>query len=162
MKTNLKIQGEVELSRTEISQAIIEYLAKHHNYKASKVVYEWRTGVDHPFAIVEVAGTVDQDPSIPSYHVDKKQTREQHSPRKMENIGVFDTMRSILNEYFIKNDKKETLVQYKHFREDILFFFPKMDDKKLRIYLSDKRQFTSNMIWNPKLNQIVVRSIINH
>lgn len=158
MKTDLQVSGRAELTHDDVTKAIIEYLGNHFNYKVDKVIYPNQVIT----AIAQISGTTTPREEVPCFEVKQKQVREQHSSRKMENIGVFDTMRSILNEMFIKNDRKETLIQYKQFREDVMFFFPKMDDAKLRIYLGDKRQFGSNMIWNTKQNHIVVRSIINH
>ena len=158
MKTDLSVSGRVELTHHDISKAIIEYLAENYNYKVSKIVYP---GLTQPIAIAEISGAVTEQERVQSYNLKIKQTRESAEGFRKENIGVFETIRSFLNDYFIKNDSKETLVEYEILAKDVLDLHPKMDHEKLKAYLHDTRQFP-NTEWSTKTNRIVVRSIINH
>lgn len=157
MKTDLQVSGRAELTHDDVTKAIIEYLANHFNYKVDKVIYPNQVIT----AIAEISGTTTPREAVPCFEVKEKQQRDSVYGRIIENVGVYDTIRSILNDHFIKNDRKETLVQYKDLREDVLFFHPKMNDEKLRVYLHDRRQLP-NVEWSMKNNHIVVRSIINH
>lgn len=159
MKADLHVSGRVELSHGDISKAIVEYLANNHGYRVEKVIYPDQ---HTPTAIAEIKGVVLTHTHIPEYNIPEKHTRNLRQARVIRNIGVFDTIRSILNDAFIKNDKKETVVPYFKLRTEVFDFHPSMDDKKLRVYLNDSRQLTSNVIWDCKRNEIVVRSIINH
>lgn len=169
MKTNLEVTGRVELDRHEVTQAIIEFLAKHNNYKAEKVIYEAIGGSTFR-AVVEVKGVAtNTEEKIHSYSVkEEKQTRQHPSGYTIENGGVFDTIRALLNERFIKAGRKNPTVftDIDKFLEDVQAFHPKMDMPRLKIYLADKRQFDSNYYWNGRKNgtsegEIIMRAEIN-
>lgn len=159
MKADLHVSGRVELSHTDISKAITEYLVNNYGYKVERVVYPDK---HTPIVVAEIKGVVLTHQHIPEYNIPEKQVRQLRQARVVKNIGVFDTIRAILNDAFIKNDKKETVVPYFKLRTEVFSYHPSMDDKKLRIYLSDSRQLSSNVVWSAKTNEIVVRSIINH
>lgn len=167
MKTNLNITGRVELSRQEISQAIIEYLEKHHNYKSEKVVYECEDyGAGHTIvnAVVEIKGAATNvAQKIHDYHIEQPKTKTQASGYARVNIGVFDTIRSLLNEEFVKRGRKNpTDISFDSLFDDVVGLHPSMTPEKLKIYLCDKRQFPGgNMVWSGRTYTITMRDVIN-
>lgn len=159
MKTALKVTGRVELARAEITQAIFDFL-KTKGYKGSKIVY---LPSDDKFqgAVVEVIGCTSFD-EVPEFGKVIK-TRNQPSGRLRRNIGIYDTMRELLNEAFKerKSGEPKAHVDFKELLENVKYFHPEMSKEKLYVYLYDKRQLP-NISWSPKDGYVVVRGEVKH
>lgn len=161
MKTDLQVTGRVELTQHEISQAIIEYLGTHYNYKGKKVIYPGASESQQLHVIVEVEGTVEKD-FVEKYEIRQKQIRQNEGGYRIVNKGVYETIRELLTEAFDKRTQGtfKAQVQFSELLKDIVDLYPKMDYNKLDIYLHDKRQFT-NITYSSRDKVIIVSGKVN-
>ena len=170
MKKSLTITGRVELTRDEITKGIVKFLREDHQLATEKIVYEL---VDESGNTVkgQLRGAViyvhqdTQDESVPKFGIEPKKTRDSPSePVFRRNIGVNDTIRSILNDIYTNYRKESTnqvIVSFDALLKDVVFQHQGMDDQKLRVYLYDRRQLP-HIDWIAKSNQIIVKGIMNH
>lgn len=162
MKSTLSITGRVELSREEVTQAVFEWLKKHHPYKPTKAVYlpsnERFEGV-----VIEVTQSEEvQDTTIQKFGKDPKKERLNEGGFTRRNIGVYDTIRDLLNDaYKAKGDQQYAVVKFDQISKDVIDLHPGMDTQKMGVYLHDKRQLP-NTEFSGKMGIITVRGIINH
>lgn len=143
MKTNLKITGRVELDHDEITKAIIQYLRSEYGYRVTSVTYPHKIQ-----AVANVRGTIGKDPiTAPDFRFKEKDTsRPKRVSYTKKNIGIFETIRQYFNDR-LSTTNKEVVVPYTTLSKFVFDLYPNMDDKRLKTYLADKRQF-KNLIWS--------------
>lgn len=140
MKETLTLSGKVELSRTEITQAIDEWLKKNKKLSIVRAIYLTK---DNTVAsgVFDVRQEVAMDRTIPEFSlptrkVDKPEKNMPKGWRRI-NVGVFQTIQGFIDEYRSKGLKQ---VDFDRLLEDIVYFHPRMDRKRLEIYIRDRRQ----------------------
>lgn len=125
MKKSLNIVGTVELDRSEITQAIKEFLTKE--------------GLTLNKAIYKVEGT-----SLAAVKVDvsRKEGEQKQlliNPKKGAklNLGIFPSLKKFFD---YERSKKNKYVKFEELFKLVKAEFPYMDENKLRIYIRDQRQ----------------------
>lgn len=168
MKKSLTITGRVELTREEISKDIIKFLREEHQLATEKIVYEIKDSEGKDIPGAHLVGAVvyvhqsTQDSSIPKFGIEPKKTRQ--SPTEeitRRNMGVNDTIRSILNNAYKARTANQATVTFAQLLKDVIFQHQGMDEQKLRVYLYDRRQLP-HIEWASKTNQIIVKGEMNH
>lgn len=135
MKQALMISGRVELSRHEITLAIKDWLARTYNLLVTKSVYVVEKETVQ-MAVVEVKQAT-TDASIPNFTVATKQDRDGAEGYRKANMGIFNFLREYLED---EKKKKNKTIELKDLLKVVKDFYPKMDDKRLHMYLYDRRQ----------------------
>jgi len=135
MKQALTISGRVELSRHEITLAIKDWLAKTYNLLVTKSVYVVEDKTMQR-AVVEVKQAT-ADNSIPNFTMPIKQERNASEGYTKANMGIFAFLREYLED---ERKKKVKTIDLKELLKQVRDFYPKMDDKRLHMYLYDRRQ----------------------
>lgn len=169
MKKSLQITGRVELTHKEISKSIIDFLKTEHQLATERLIYEFTDEQGNPIqahltGVVAYVHQSSEDELVPRFGKDPKKSRESPEvPVVRRNMGVNDTIRSILNEAFNKRGPYNhfATIPFKQLLESVIFSHPGMDDKKLYVYLYDRRQLP-NIDWLPKEGKVIVKGVINH
>lgn len=169
MKKSLTISGRVELTREEISRGISKFLRDEHGLSSERIIYEIKDAQGNDIPGAQLIGAViyvrqcPQDSSdVPKFGSDPKKTR--NSPTEQvtrRNIGVNDTIRSILNEAYKKRTTNQAIIPFSVLLEQVVFEHQGMDEQKLRVYLYDRRQLP-HIEWLAKGNAIIVKGEMNH
>ena len=163
MKQYITTVGRVELDHQEITIAILEYLKNHHNYKGSKVVY-LPSNERFEGAVVEVKQEYKEE--VPQFGKEK-QTKIMPQGIVKKNIGVYDTIRALLNETFDKFDKADFIsgrkctMKFDDIYSIVKDLHPGMDERKLYIYLYDQRQLP-NVKYVPKERTVYITGNVRH
>lgn len=170
MKKSLTVSGRVELTREEITKGIVKFLREEHDLATEKVVYEIKDSHGNGIIDSQLFGAViyvhqsTQDESVPRFGLEPKKKRE--SPTEIvtrRNIGVNDTIRSILNQVY--EDRKlgtqQVTVNFDALLKDVVFQHQGMDEQKLRVYLYDRRQLP-HIDWLAKDDQVIVKGTMSH
>ncbi len=163
MKSVLNITGRVELSREEVTIAIFEWLKRNHPYKPTKVVYLPSTEKFVGCVIEVTQEEAEQSFDIPKFGKEPKKERENDGGFTRRNIGVFDTIRSILNDAFKgkEKDQAHAIVKFEDILKEVIFQHPGMDKQKMGVYLHDKRQLP-NTDFSGRMGVITIKGIVNH
>jgi hypothetical protein len=140
MKETLTLTGRVELTRPELTQAINEWLQKTKKLSITRAIYVTE-GNTVKSGVFEVKQDVSVDRTIPEFSMPRvkevKEERNMPSGWKRINVGVFQTIKELIEDYR-KRGLKE--VDFDTLLEDVTFFHQRMDKKRLEIYIRDSRQ----------------------
>lgn len=159
MKQFITTTGRVELSHQEITQAILEFLSTHYNYKGTSVVY-LPSSEKFSGAVVEVKQELREQ--VERFKKPEKQERNGTSGWIIQNKGLYDTLRELMNEAFDKKPlgQLRAEIKFPELVKTIIDLFPAMDAKKLNVYLYDKRMFT-NMDYYATTGQIIIKGKVS-
>lgn len=132
MKEFLTLSGRIELSRQEVTIALKEWVEKTRKLDVTKTVYLG----EFKGAVMEVS-QVSGDSTIPEFKApEPKELRKNKGGFKRQNTGIF----AFLKEYFDDLRKqKKAQVSLEVVFKDVKDLFPKMTERRLKLYLYDKR-----------------------
>jgi len=163
MKQKLTVQGRVELTTQEITEAIVDFvstekkivqaieawLLSKHDLTSVRVRYSKNeNGISS--AVAEIQGVISDGGDVTKFNDDPKVKRHQPSGFIRRNIGVFKFIREYLADETKKGKKK---ISFDEMNEQVKFSFPNMSDEKLNVYLYDKRMLP-NVKFNKPKNEI--------
>ena len=133
MEEKLILTGSVKLTRQDVTKAINEFLAKQKGMDAKKVIYQ--DGYNEVICKVEKHIG---EASIPEFKDEKqKEKRNSSSGWTKKNKGIFRYMK----DYF--EDHKGNKLTFSTAYDDLKFHFPELQEKQLKTYLYNKKQFPS-------------------
>jgi hypothetical protein len=126
MKQFLNTIGTVELDRTEITQAIREFLDRK-GLTLRKAMYKIE---NNTISLVKVDVSQESGGSVPN-------TPQIYKKGAKLNIGIFAALKKYIEFHRQKNN---TTIKFDELFELVKTEFPHMDENKLRIYIRDPRQ----------------------
>lgn len=134
------LQKLLKKNKAQVFKAITGYLQDTHQLQADKLIYQ------NGKIIVEARNgggltvKVGRIRAVPEGH-------------KKHNKGIFKNLR----EYFEdERKKKRKEIPFDEVLKDMQFFFPKLDARKLQIYLHDKRQL-KNIDYTAKRGTVILK-----
>lgn len=136
------LQGLLKRHKAEVFKAITGYLQDQHELKTDKLIYE------NGKVIVEarngggLAIKVGRIRAVPEGH-------------KKQNKGIFQQLREYFDD---ERKKKRKEIPFDEVLKDMQFFFPKLDERKLQIYLHDKRQL-KNIDYKAKRGTVILKGV---
>lgn len=136
------LQKLLKKHKTEVFKAITGYLEDTHQLKTDKLIFQ------NGKVIVEarngggLAVQVGRIRAIPEGH-------------KKTNKGIFKNLREYFDD---ERKKKRKEIPFEEVLKDMQFFYPKLDARKLQIYLHDKRQL-KNIDYKAKRGTVILKGV---
>lgn len=138
MKTELKTVGNTELNRLELTEILREWLRERHSLDLNKAVYEVKgntvNGVKMEVSKNEVVQPEERKEMVQVNPVTRPVRLKKH---QRVNMGIFDFLRG----YFAQSKGHGTkTIRFEHVYERVKEKFPLMTQKRLQLYLYDRKQ----------------------